>query len=639
MNKLFEKANSALNNYFWPIIISVGFFAGTFSFFIFFRNNLIDDFIKNDLLGTSRFILALFIFFFVCIFIFMGFLYKKNIQNRILNIFLLLLGLLILIFYKSGVGGEYIFFAYLSFFISYILSFTVLENLDEKIKNYYRVLLVTVIIFFLVYSFYSIFKHIRLESTDYDLGIFTQAMYKFARFDFSENTVRTVQHIWGDHFHPILFPVSFPMLFFPKAETILVIQAFFVALASVPLYLIAKKILSNKFAAIMIVLAFLFFSGVQKAVDFDFHEIALMPFFFFTSFYLMLKKNWRWFFVSLIPLLSCKEDIAILVLFLGLFMMIFRREWLFGLLTVLFSLLWFVVAVAFVIPSLGSDGFIYFQYSTIGETPKEALVSIIINPLHALQAMYDHPFKIKTVWTHLSSFGFLPLLSPATLFLALPAVAEALLNDNILRWSGNHYGMLAAPMLAIGTIYGIYNINYILGPYFSKTNLVKLLAIFAVMCSFIVSQNDRTIFERLMEPGFYKVPQAYFDIKKLGAEIDRDSHISTQQNIVPHFAARNYIYNYPGNKYEQSRSIDYYLLSVDASLSVDAQDELRKKIKCIDELENFLLNRTEFGLYKKINGSYLLKRGFKSDPREVEKILSELKNQRLVLVEAIIPTN
>ncbi|OQA51940.1 MAG: hypothetical protein BWY43_00743 [candidate division WS2 bacterium ADurb.Bin280] len=637
MKSIFEKINTALLPFFWPIIILTGYLFGTFAYFIIFRNNKIEDFLGSDLLGTSRIFLVLFLVFFISLFIFLGFRYREAVKTRILPIAILSLGIFLIMKYRGGDGGEYVFFVYLSFLLAYILSFTVFEKLDEKIKNYRKILFIALASFFVIFSFYSIFKHIKLESTDFDLGIFTQAMYKFSRFDFSENTVRTVSHIWGDHFHPILFPVSFPMLVFPRAETILIIQAFFVCLAGIPLYLIAREILKNRFASLAIVFAFLFFAGVQKAVDFDFHEIALMPFFFFTSFYLMLKKNWLWYFLSLIPLLACKEDIAILVVFLGLYMIVFRREWRAGALTILISALWFALAVMVIIPALGPEGFIYFQYSTIGATPKEAIVSLLTNPLHALQAMYDHPFKIKTVWTHLSSFGFLPLLSPASLFLVLPAVGEALLNDNILRWSGNHYGMLAAPMLAISATYGIFNINYIFGSYFAKNNLLKFLAIFVVVCSFIVSQSDRTIFERLMEPGFYRLPQAYFDIKELGREIPQDAHLSTQQNIVPQFASRDFIYGYPGNKFEQSRKMDYYLLSVDASISTDAQDELRKKIKSIDELENFLVNRADYGLYKKINGSYLLKRGFKSDPSQLKKALAELSEQRIVFASKIIP--
>jgi len=636
VKSIIEKINSALIPFFWPIIVLTGYLSGTFAFFIIFRNNKIEDFIGADLLGTSRSFLTLFLIFFLGLFIFLGFRYKKTISDRLLPTLALLIGSLFVMSYRGGDGGEYLFFVYLSFFLSYILSFTFFEKILEKKLNYRKFLIFTLASFFIIFSFYSIFKHLKLESTDFDLGIFTQAMYKFARFDFSENTVRTVAHIWGDHFHPILFPVSFPMLILPRAETILVIQAFFVCLAGIPLYLIAKEILKNKFASIAIVFAFLFFAGVQKAVDFDFHEIALMPVFFFTSFYLMLKKNWRWFFLSLIPLLACKEDIAILVVFLGIYMIIFRREWSKGALTILVSALWFVLAVVVIIPALGSEGFIYFEYSTIGETPKEAVISLLTNPLHALQAMYDHPFKIKTIWTHLSSFGFLPLLSPATLFLALPAVGEALLNDNILRWSGNHYGMLVAPMLAISAIYGIYNIDFIFGAYFTKSALLKFLGIFVVVCSFVVSQNDRTIFERLMEPSFYRLSQAYFDIKKLGQEIPQGAHLSTQQNIVPQFAARNFIYGYPGNKFEQNRQMDYYLLSVDASISTDSQDELRKKIKCIDELENFLLNRRQYGLYKKINGSYLLKYGYESDPQEVKQALAQLREQRLFYQSKII---
>jgi len=629
MKELYKKINDALAQYFWPVIVSFGFLSGTFAFFIIFRNNEINDFIKEDLLGSSRNFLILFLAVFIALFIFLGVRYRKKIEERIIPFALIFFGAFVCLKLRSITGGSFIFFAYISFVLTYILSFTLFEKIEEKIKRPKYFLLGTLIFFFLAFAFYSVMKHMKLESNAYDLGIFTQAMYKFSHLDFSENTVRAIENLWGDHFHPILVPFSFPLWLYPKAETIVVIQALMVCLGGIPLYLIARDILKNKIAAVLVVGAYLFFVGIQKAIDFDFHEISLMPAFFFTTFYLMLRKNWKWYFISLIPLLAVKEDVSILVVFLGLYLIIFKRKWLVGLATLLIGGAWFYIATAVIIPKLAAAGFIYFEYSVLGATPKAALMSLITNPLHALYAMYNHPFKANTVWAFLSSFGFLPLLSPAALFMAIPTMGEVMWNDSIYRWQGFHYGASTAPILAIATIYGIYNINFVFGKYFKKDSTVIFLALFALICSFVVSQNDRTVFERLMEPGFYKVPSALGDIKELGKEIPRDAHLSTQTNIVPQFAARDFIYGYPGNRYEQGRQMDYYILSI------DAEDNLQNKLVWIWEVENFILNRPEHGIYKQKNGTFLLKKGYIPTKAEADAVLNYLWQQRALINDQI----
>lgn len=627
MKEIYAKISEKILAFYWLIIVALGYLSGTFAFFIIFRNNEINDFIKQNMLGSSRGFLVVFLLLFIGLFLFLGYKFREQIEKRLIPLILMMLGSFVFLKLRSLTGGNFIFFVYLSFVLTYILSFTLLDKLEQKVKRPKYLLLGTLIFFFICFAFYSVVKHMKLESNAYDLGIFTQAMYKFAHLSFSENTVRAIENLWGDHFHPILVPFSFLLYLYPKAETLVVVQALVVCLGGIPLYLIARDALKNKIAAVFIVAAYLFFVGIQKAIDFDFHEITLMPAFFFLTFYLMQRKNYKWYFLSLIPLLACKEDVSILVFTLGAYLIIFRKNWKVGLATSLIGLLWFYLATSVIIPRLASAGFIYFEYSVLGATPKEALISLATNPLHALYALYNHPFKVNTVWAFLSSYAFLPLFSPATLLLALPTMGEVMWNDSIYRWQGFHYGASTAPILAIATIFGIYNLNLLFGKYFKSGHLIRFLALLVLISSFIVSQNDRTVFERLMEPGFYKIPSALHDIKELGKEIPQDAQLSTQTNIVPQFAARKYIYGYPGNHYEQGRTMDYYLLSV------DADDNLKNKLVWIWEIENFIYNRPEHGLYKQINGSFLLKHGYVPTAQQVDEAITYLENEKAVIKE------
>jgi hypothetical protein len=58
---------------------------------------------------------------------------------------------------------------------------------------------------FVTYACWSIHRHLRLQTSGYDLGIFEQAIRGYAHLGAPEATIKAPGFtLLGDHFHPIL---------------------------------------------------------------------------------------------------------------------------------------------------------------------------------------------------------------------------------------------------------------------------------------------------------------------------------------------------------------------------------------------------------------------------------------------------
>lgn len=125
------------------------------------------------------------------------------------------------------------------------------------------------------YSFFGILRHWHLQS-GYDLAIFDQAVWHYSRFETPANTISGHAHILAEHFHPILVLLAPLYWVLPRAETLLVAQAFLLSASAVPVYRLARERIGAGLGLAMSA-AYVLFWGIQKAAAFDFHELALAP--------------------------------------------------------------------------------------------------------------------------------------------------------------------------------------------------------------------------------------------------------------------------------------------------------------------------------------------------------------------------
>jgi uncharacterized membrane protein len=311
-----------------------------------------------------------------------------------------------------------------------------------------------------------------------------------------------------------------------------------------------------------------------------------------------------------------KEDVSLYVVFLGLYLLFSKKTYRHGLITILIGVAWFVAVTKYIMPALSDYGFNYFQYSqSLGPTPVKAVSAIISNPVHAIYTLYNHELKATTLWRLFSSFGFLSVLSPGTLFLSLPMVGENLWNDEMSRWFGFHYTYPPAPVFALAAAFGISNLLKVIG----GRKLIFLpdrqagagaVASFVLICSFLVALYGDMPLMKLLKPSYYRLSSSASDTYRILEFIPGDASVTAQSSIVPHLAGRAQIYNYPGNGDPRSASPDYFVFSLGLGDYPFSGGGLAR------EIDGFL-QRKDYGLYKRESGAFVFKKGFVSSSEEL----------------------
>jgi len=312
---------------------------------------------------------------------------------------------------------------------------TIVEAMSHRLRSssrvwpvFWMVLVVLAAAGYAAYfSFYSIRNHHRLATTAFDLGIYDNLMF---------NAI---------HGHPfratVLFPLTdggnnlashaeFGVLWFipfyllhPGPQLLLIAQSTLLGFAAVPLYLFARTQVSRPMAAV-IALAYLCFPPLHGPNFYDFHWLTLAPFFHFWLFWAIATRRKVLTVVMIVMLFSLREDLAVDLAGLGLFLLLTGIRPRLGLWLTAASVAWFAVDRFVIMPLAGSW---YFQnlYSGLFADGVSSFGSVIktilTNPLFFVTTLMTQA-KLEYVLHMLVPLVFLPLRRFSLVLLLLPAI-------------------------------------------------------------------------------------------------------------------------------------------------------------------------------------------------------------------------
>ncbi len=324
------------------------------------------------------------------------------------------------------------------------------------------VLILLIALYVAFFAALSIRQHDAFLTHAADLGYFDQALWNTRHGRFvAESTPQGLSWRLTDHFEPIFALVSLSLFLWDDVRTLLIVQTLALALGAVPVFLLARHKLRNDAVALAFAAAYLLCPAMQAANLTEFHAVplAVAPLLF--AFYFSEREQWGRMWVFALLAITVKEEISLLTLMLGLYLIVFRRQWRMGVALAGLSLAWFWMATFVIIPSSSqrlrpqSEASIYFErYSEFGGGPGEIVANLIRRPGQTLATLLSPP-RLGYVGGLLASVGFLALLSPETLLLGAPIFAANLLSNYPLMYSGEaHYSAPAVPFLFIAAIYG-----------------------------------------------------------------------------------------------------------------------------------------------------------------------------------------
>ncbi|MEU4210277.1 DUF2079 domain-containing protein [Streptomyces sp. NPDC026206] len=298
-------------------------------------------------------------------------------------------------------------------------------------------------VLFVLYTALSLSRHRRMLTMSWDLGIFEQAIRAYSRLQAPIADLKGPgTNILGDHFSPVTALIAPLYRVFPTPVTLLVVQAALFALSAVPVTRLAAHLLGRP-RGLAIGAAYGLSWGVQRAVDFDFHEIAFaMPLLAF-SLEAVVRGRARAAVLWAAPLVLVKEDLGITAAAIGVLILVRQRgsgrrarATAPAAALVAFGLAATAVTLWLVIPGFNSGGGYDYWNKLSGGTGPAPVIPVDT----ALRTL---------AWVLLPTTGLLALRSPV-LLAALPTLGWRFVSHDDHYWGTDwHYSAVLMPVVFI----------------------------------------------------------------------------------------------------------------------------------------------------------------------------------------------
>ncbi|MFF4368520.1 DUF2079 domain-containing protein [Streptomyces sp. NPDC001594] len=291
---------------------------------------------------------------------------------------------------------------------------------------------------FAAYATLSVTRHRRMEDSSYDLGIFEQAVRAYAHLQAPVVDLKGPGAlVLGDHFSPVIALIAPLYRVFPGPVTLLVAQAALFALSALPVTRASARLLGQA-RGLALGAAYGLSWGIQRAVEFDFHEICFAVPLIAFALEALLAGRPRAALAWGLPLLLVKEDQGLTLAALALVVAwrarrTDRRAARLALGVAVAAAAAAALVFTVVIPAFAADGYTYWQKAG---GPGDAL--------HGLGT------KLSTLaWVLVPTSGLLALRSPL-LWVALPTLGWRFTAADPNYWStAFHYSAVLMPVVTL----------------------------------------------------------------------------------------------------------------------------------------------------------------------------------------------
>jgi uncharacterized membrane protein len=454
-------------------------------------------------------------------------------------------------------------------------------------------------------GFYTIRQHRLIQTFAFDLGIYDNLMSGALHGKLFRSPV-----LFGDMRHNYLAGhAEYGMLLFlpfyairPGAETLLILQSLVLGFSALPLFLFARTRLSQGLATLLS-LGYLLFAPLHGPNFYDFHWLPLAIFFhFWLYFALATRRHWL-AVVMVLVLFSIREDIALGLSVLGVFLCLTGERVRFGLVLALVSVVWFAINKFVIMRLAGSWWFenIYVELFADGKSGYgSVLKTILSNPTYTLTTLAREP-KLVYIFHLLTPLAFLPVRKLVLVVLLLPGFFFTLLTTNY--WPTTsiafQYTTHWIPYLFLTTALSLWLMGR--EPEGKLKRRAAVIALVLALTSH--SYNFGAILQRQSFVGgfsnvnFQITPESvkrYEALMQLVRRIPREASVAATEYLNPHVSARVEAYTF---RYDVP-VVDYILVS---KLEVSGETS---------RLLTSLLKKAEYGLVGEAGQEfYLFKKG------------------------------
>ena len=439
------------------------------------------------------------------------------------------------------------------------------HNPSERLARACEWLLIAV--FAVFFSALALTKHRAFQTHGFDLGNYDQTVWNTLHGHplVCTNWPPFGESRLGFHVEPILLLIAPLYLLHEGPETLLVLQAVVVGLGAWPIAQIARRRLNSPWMGPLFAAVYLLFPALEAGPVFEFHAVALAPAFLAMAFYCIEVERYGLFVLWGVLAGLCKEEISLLVAMVGLYLILRRRCYKLGLATILLSVMWFLLAMQVVLPYFNAGGKSAHlgRYGYLGSSLPDMVVNVLRQPGLLWGTLRD-PLRLAYLWRIPLSVGYLSLLAPEVLLLALPTVAINVLSmfPSMYALDFVHYSIPLVPFVVIAAVHGFERLLALANRLLVHVDRRFLLFVMSGYLLFASLFYHHTFGHTPLASAFHwpQITEHHRVGHELLREIPVDAAVSAQMSLNPHLSQRRRVFVFP-----EFKQADYVVLDVSSA--------------------------------------------------------------------------
>lgn len=437
-------------------------------------------------------------------------------------------------------------------------------------------------------------KHNAFNTHIYDFARFSQAIYNTIHGQFLYESIKDGT-ILRNHFSPLMATAVPFLLIWPNERVLFLVQTLNIIATGLILYQLFPQ--RKTLLGLGFLLAFFLNPDLHTVTLTEFRRIVFgMPWFALGLYGLVTERRWLMLLGLLVGLLA-KESIGLYMVTIGLFLLVFERDWRWGTFLTVLGLGLTVVISVWVIPSfhnsVTSDGNYsqLYYYEQFGDGYGAILQTMLTRPFYVL-AYVLQPNQLQAIGRILLPFGFiLPFIGRGWRYILLivPYLGLMFLSNEVnMQLLDNWYMATVLPVMFTAVAVGWQRIP----KKWHKQAMLYWLSM-TLLGFFLFSPAPGG---REYEADLYEID----DRDRLGTQIINqippEAKVASQLKYVVQLTQRPEIYHYPWISRGRER-MDYFVLDRNSDPYPFNHYDINEEITNLVSDPHYIIDTEADGIY------------------------------------------
>ncbi|MBI4378927.1 MAG: DUF2079 domain-containing protein [Nitrospinae bacterium] len=379
--------------------------------------------------------------------------------------------------------------------------------------------------------------------TGYDLAGAEQGIWQIAFNKGQFNTLWGANN-WANRMYIFNLPLGAIYRLLPETGLLFLLQSITLGMGAILVYRFANEQIRDSNFPVVITIMYLIYPMLHHINLFDFHtDVFAIP--FILGAMCFATTNPILLFLFSILAMMCKEDVALTISAIGIYLFLKGYRWkglgLFGL-----SIIWLIVTVVILMPIFNEgkiSPYIQWFYEVYGDTPIKIITYVLTHPFLMFYKVFIEHGGFQYLIKISVGLGFLPFLAPEVLVIMLPHFLINFLSEFAPQHRIDlHYGAYDIPVLFISAIIGYKRLYGRITfstrgtvPFKAFSHTVML--ILAVVSSFFLGP--------FKDINKFLLTERSFALQSAVNMIPPHVSVSASECVIPHLAKRNIAYMFP----------------------------------------------------------------------------------------------